>query len=294
MGNDKQTITVTINGQERIWEVGGQENLLDALRRYRYFSVKRGCDTGDCGVCTVLLEGKPVRSCMIPAFEVDGKAITTVESLDKDGEIHPIQEAFMETGAIQCGFCTPSLILTAKALLDEDPDPSEDEIRRAMRGVLCRCTGYVRVVEAVQRAAAVLRGEDPPEIAIPEIIFTDEQDLIPPGEYTRPAQDREPLPPLVFTPQGMEHLDVVGKPQEKVDAAKLAQGKAVFTDDLHLPETLYGALLTSPHAHARILDIDTTEAEELPGVHVVLTHRDLPRIKYASGGQSYPQPPPFD
>ncbi len=294
MGNHTKTIKVTINGQERILEVGGQENLLDALRRYRYFSVKRGCDTGDCGVCTILLEGKPVRSCMIPAFEVDGKAITTVEGLEKDGELHPLQGAFMETGAIQCGFCTPSLILTAKALLDENPNPSEEEIRRAMRGVLCRCTGYVRVVEAVQRAAAVLRGEEPPEIEIPEIIFTGEEDLVLPEEYTRPANDRQPLPPLVCTPQGMEGLDVVGKPQEKVDAAKLAQGKAVFTDDLHLPGMLYGALLTSPHAHARILDIDTTKAKELPGVHAVLTHRDLPRIKYASGGQSYPQPPPFD
>jgi putative selenate reductase molybdopterin-binding subunit len=295
MKNHTSEITLTINNVNRTLLVGQDESLLDALRKASYFSVKRGCDDGTCGICTVLLNGKPVHSCKIKAVDAKEKAITTVEGLSQDGELHPIQRAFVEAGAIQCGFCTPAQVLAAKALLDREPNPTEDQIRKALNGVLCRCTGYVRPVEAVQRAAALLRGErfGP----VPHLEYTLPNDLSPvelPEAFYRRGGDRNPLPPLVFTPPEMEKTFVVGKPEVKVDAQKLVQGRPVFTDDLRLEGMLYGALLTSPHAHARIKRIDASRAHSLPGVHAVLTHEDLPRIKYASGGQSYPQPLPYD
>ncbi len=288
-------ITLTINNVNRTLLVGQDESLLDALRRLSYFSVKRGCDDGTCGVCAVLLDGKSVRSCKIKAVDAEGKAITTVEGLGQDGQLHPIQQAFVETGAIQCGFCTPAQVLTAKALLDKEPNPTEAQIRKALNGVLCRCTGYVRGVDAVQRAAAVLRGETVKlythlEQTLPK--ETERFDL--PEAFYRRDENQNPLPPLVFTPSAMEKTKVVGQPEVKVDALKLVQGRAVFTDDFRLEGMLYGALLTSPHAHARIKRIDASRARALPGVHAVLTHEDLPRIKYSSGGQSYPQPLPYD
>jgi len=288
------SLDLTIDGLQRKLDVNQQESLLDVLRRYRYYSVKRGCDTGDCGVCTVLLNGQPVRSCMVPATRAEGKSILTIEGFDEDGKLHPIQQAFIETGAVQCGFCSPALMLTTYALLKDHPHPTDDDVLDALSGVLCRCTGYVRILEAVQRAAAVLRGEEVPDLDAPEYVFQPGDAIQVPDAYRRPGQDRHPLPPLIYTPAGMEDLKVVGTAQEKVDGVKLAKGKAVFTDDMQLPGMLYGALLTSPHAHARINDINTTKAESLPGVHAVLTHRDIPRVKHASGGQSHPQPPPYD
>ncbi len=288
-------IALTINNVDRKLLVGKDESLLDALRHASYFSVKCGCDDDTCGVCTVLLNSKPVRSCMVKAVDAVGKMITTVEGLSQDGELHPIQRAFAETGAIQCGFCTPAQVLAAKVLLDKEPDPTEAQIRKALNGVLCRCTGYVRPVEAVQRAAAMLRGEQvEPVTHLEQSLPEDVSKVELPEAFYRRGGDRHPLPPLVFTPPGMERTLVVGKPEVKVDAQKLVQGRPVFTDDFRLDGMLYGALLTSLHAHARIKRIDASRACALPGVHAVLTHEDLPRVKYASGGQSYPQPLPYD
>jgi putative selenate reductase molybdopterin-binding subunit len=295
MQEHKMEIEVTINGEARHLLINKKDSLLDVLRRASFFSVKSGCDSGDCGVCTVLLDGLPVKSCRIRAKEVGGRQITTVEGLSHDNHLHPIQQAFVETGAIQCGYCTPSQILVTKALLDKNPSPSEAEIQEALTPVLCRCTGYVRTVEAVQRAAAYLRGEIVTPIAIlEETIPAGIQDIHLPEAYYRHDNSRNPLPPLVLSPSGMEKTQVIGIPQEKVDAPKLALGKPVFTADIHMEGMLYGALLTSPHAHARIKHIDISRACSLTGVHTVLTHKDLPRIKFASGGQSYPQPPPYD
>jgi putative selenate reductase molybdopterin-binding subunit len=261
-----RSVRPTINGEEKTLEVGRTERLLDALRRAGYTSVKYGCGTGNCGACTVLVDGQPVHSCQMRAADAEGREVMTVEGLSGEG-LHPLQRAFIEAGAIQCGYCTPAQLLTAKALLDRNPDPTEAEIREALGGVLCRCTGYVKIVQAVQRAAAMLRGE---------------------------AVGQDDILPKVVTPPEMAELEVVGKGEPKVDGVKLAAGRAVFTDDVTLDGMLYGALLTSPHAHARIARIDASEARELPGVYAVLTHEDLPRVKHASGGQSYPQPPPFD
>jgi putative selenate reductase molybdopterin-binding subunit len=288
-------ICLTINNVERTLIVGEEESLLDALRNASYMSVKHGCDSGHCGVCLVLMDNKPVLSCKVKATAVEGRAITTVEGLSDNGELHPIQLAFVETGAIQCGFCTPAQVLATKALLDKNPNPSEADIRHALRKVLCRCTGYVRTVDAVLRAAAYMRGELVEAVTIPEITLPKDGEKINlPEAYYRQAGHRDPLPPLVFTPPAMEKTSVVGSPEVKVDAEKLVRGRPVFTDDLKLEGMLYGALLTSPHAHARIKHIDASRARALPGVHAVLTHKDLPRIKYASGGQSYPQPLPYD
>jgi len=269
MENAKVDVTLTINNKLRTLSVGLGESLLVALRRASYFSVKYGCDDGTCGVCTVLLNGKPVRSCKVKAIDVDGAEITTLEGLGRNGELHPLQSAFMETGAI--------------------------EIRKSLNGVLCRCTGYVRGVEAVKRAAAILRGEKVSPYTHVEQTLPDEVEQIElPEAFYRRDGGRNPLPPLVITPRAMPPTRILGKPEVKIDARKLAQGRPVFTDDLHLDGMLYGALLTSPHAHARIRNIDASRARALPGVHAVLTYKDIPRVKYASGGQSYPQPLPYD
>jgi putative selenate reductase molybdopterin-binding subunit len=294
-GGQTADITLTINGLKKRLIVGKKECLLDVLRRHSYLSVKRGCDTGDCGVCTVLLDGRPVRSCMLLAVEANGGAVTTVEGLSHGTQLHPIQQAFIETGAIQCGFCTPAQVLAAKALLDRNPDPCQDEVREAMSGVICRCTGYVRTVEAVLRAALLLHGESMPwPGALEEELPRQADELELPEAFYRRKGDLAPLPPLVLTPPEMEKTRVVGKSQLKVDAEKLVRGRPVFTDDIRLEDMLYGALLTSPHAHARIKRIDASQARALPGVHAVLTYQDLPRIKHTSGGQSYPNPLPYD
>ncbi len=288
-------VDVTINNVPTKLMVEQDESLLHGLRRASYFSVKSGCDDGTCGVCTVLINGKPERSCKIKALDVEGAEITTLEGLGNAEGLHPLQEAFIETGAIQCGFCTPAQILCAKALLDKNSNPSEEEIRHALNGVLCRCTGYVRGVDAIQRAAAKMRDEPvEPFTHLDQTLPENLGQLKLPEAFFRRDGSRNPLPPLVFTPREMTTTRVVGKPEVKVDAKKLALGRPVFTDDFRREGMLYGALLTSPHAHARIRRIDASRARELPGVHAVLTYEDIPRIKYASGGQSYPQPLPYD
>lgn len=158
-------IAITLNGQARSLNVQPHETLMTVLRREGMFSVKHGCETGECGACTVLIDGKPTVTCLTLAVTVNGKSITTLEALaSKASQMHPLQRAFIESGAIQCGYCTPAQILCAKALLDHNPNPTEAEVRAAFNGVLCRCTGYVKPVQAVLRAAAVLRGEEVPPV----------------------------------------------------------------------------------------------------------------------------------
>ena len=142
-------------------EVDATQTLLDLLRnRLGMTSVKNGCNSGDCGVCTVLIDGKAVRSCLILAPIVDGKSVETVEAIGRPGRLHPLQETFLELGATQCGYCTPGMILTAKAFLDEHPDPRWEEIVRAISGNLCRCTGYAKIIEAIELAAERMKGGD--------------------------------------------------------------------------------------------------------------------------------------
>jgi carbon-monoxide dehydrogenase small subunit len=134
--------------------------LLDWLREdLGLTGTKKGCAEGECGACTVIMNGKAVLSCLLPAFKADGGEIWTVEGMASQGELHPLQQAFLNEGAVQCGYCSPGMLLTAKALLDEDPQPSSQEIREAISGNLCRCTGYARIIRAIQAAAEKMRGE---------------------------------------------------------------------------------------------------------------------------------------
>ncbi len=157
----KRLLRLQVNG--RIHEVASETNrtLLAILREdLRLTGAKEGCGLGECGSCTVLMDGKPVNACLVPGVQAEGSRIETIEGLAEGNRLHPIQEAFVEKGAIQCGFCTPGMILTAKALLEENGDPTEEEVRKAISGNLCRCTGYEKIVEAVLQAAATMKEKD--------------------------------------------------------------------------------------------------------------------------------------
>jgi aerobic-type carbon monoxide dehydrogenase small subunit (CoxS/CutS family) len=150
----KQQLTLRVNGREERVVADTHHTLLEVLRReLRLFSVREGCGVGMCGACTVLLDGQPVSSCLVLAHEVRGRPIETVEGLARDGALHPIQEAFIERTAFQCSFCTPGMILATKALLAENPDPTEEEIADYLAGNLCRCGSYLAIIEAVRTAA---------------------------------------------------------------------------------------------------------------------------------------------
>lgn len=152
------TITLTINGTRKTLTIEPGEKLLDLLRRERYMGVKIGCRTGDCGACAVLLNGRAINSCLVFAAKADGGEVVTVEGLERDGRLHPVQEAFLDEGGIQCGYCTPGMVISAVDLLSRNPNPTEDEIRQCLSGNLCRCTGYVKQIRAVRRAAAAMNG----------------------------------------------------------------------------------------------------------------------------------------
>ena len=166
-------VNVVVNGQERSAEVEPRLLLVHLLRdKLRLTGTHIGCDTTSCGACTVLLDGTPVKSCTMFAVQAEGREVTTVEGLAANGKLHPIQEGFKEEHGLQCGFCTPGMLLASKALLEENPDPSEEEIRWALSGNLCRCTGYHNIVKAVQHAAKLGQGGDVPE---PEMSETGER-----------------------------------------------------------------------------------------------------------------------
>ena len=150
-------VRLTLNGKPRTLTIAPGELLLDVLRREGYFGVKRGCEKGECGACAVLLDGKAVNSCLLFAAQVEGREVVTIEGVAGDGRLDPLQEAFLDHGAVQCGFCTPGMIVGAKALLARHPDPTEAQVREALAGHFCRCTGYKKPVEAVLAAAAAAR-----------------------------------------------------------------------------------------------------------------------------------------
>ncbi len=150
-------LDLNVNGESKHWTIAPGDLLLDVLRREGYFGVKRGCESGECGACTVLVNGKPINSCLMFAAQAEGCEVLTIEGVEKSGKLDPLQEAFLEHGAVQCGFCTPGMILSAKALLAERPGPTEAEVREALAGNFCRCTGYLKPVEAVLAAAEVYR-----------------------------------------------------------------------------------------------------------------------------------------
>jgi len=150
----KKALNFTVNGQNEILDVAPRTRLLDALRLgLGLTGTKEGCGTGDCGSCTVLLDGRPVNSCMVMALQTEGREVTTIEGLGKEGRLDPIQEAMMQGGGIQCGFCTPGMVMSLKSLLSNNPRPTEEEVRVAISSNLCRCTGYSKIVEAAENVA---------------------------------------------------------------------------------------------------------------------------------------------
>ena len=149
----KVTITTTINDKSLALAIDANQTLLDLLRdELGLTGTKRGCEIGECGACTVLVDGQAVHACLVLATQIDGMQVVTVEGLQKDGKLHPLQESFWDHDAAHCGFCTPGMLMSAKALLDENPRPSEQDIRTAISGNLCRCSGYVQIVEAIREA----------------------------------------------------------------------------------------------------------------------------------------------
>ncbi|MCP5098839.1 MAG: xanthine dehydrogenase, partial [Chloroflexi bacterium] len=297
------TISLTINGTDQSIDISPTVTLLEALRQAGYFSVRFGSADGATGSAAILLDGKLVNSETMLAKQAEGHQIETVEILNTGiGHLHPIQKAFVETGAIQSGYSTPAMILAAKALLDNNLNPTEAEVRDALSGILCRETGYIKPVEAILRAAAYLRGEDVSPYEGPEIVDASYFVETPPSDdFDEPEQAPSSPTPTITKPQTdillksqIPETAVVGKPEIKVDAIKLTKGNPAFVDDIDMRGMLYAKLLTSPHAHARILDIDDSDALAMTGVYAVIHYKNIKRVKYASGGQSYPNPPPLD
>ncbi|MFC1996374.1 molybdopterin-dependent oxidoreductase [Chloroflexota bacterium] len=305
-------IQLSVNGIDHHVEISPGDKLLKILRSLGYQGVKFGDEGGQSGADTVLLNGVPINAGLMLAAQAEGHKIATIEALGeypqkgwkKTAGLHPLQKTFIETGAIQCGYCTPAQILAAKHLLDSTPNPSEAQVRDALSGVLCRCTGYLKPVQAVLRAAARIRGEEvePIEGLTPLIPAPTEWTVDPDKEIpTPPGDDLSPevnvqtsvMPHIQVTPK-VEELKSVGKPEPKVDAIKLAQGKPAFTADIEMRGMLHAKVLQSPHAHAIIKSIDTSQARTFPGVVAVLTYEDLPRIAYSTAGQSDPIPGPLD
>jgi len=156
----KKLVKIVVNGTEHEVAVRPGTTLLDLIREeLRLTGTKKGCELGDCGACTVIMDGKPVNSCLVLALEADGKNVTTIEGLSNGEKLHPIQHAFVVKGAIQCGYCTPGMIVRTKVLLDENPDATDAVIRKALSGNLCRCTGYTKIFEAIDSAKAYMKGE---------------------------------------------------------------------------------------------------------------------------------------
>ena len=229
-------IKLIINGTQFDIDVSPSETLFKTLRMLGFHGVKFGDEQGLTGSDTVLLDGRPVNAGSMLAAQAEGHNIATIEALGehpdqgwkKTGGLHPLQLAFIATGAIQCGYCTPAQILAAKALLDKNPNPTESEVRQAIAGVLCRCTGYAKPVQAILKAAAVIRGEaelDLPAVTDQKIPLTDNSVL--PDNQSPAALSPQTLtlamPKMVLTPETTPY-QVVGKPEPKIDAIKLAQG----------------------------------------------------------------------
>ena len=246
----KTTIEFTVNGKKHVVEVEPHWSLAQVIRtELGLTGTKIGCEEGDCGVCTVILDGKAVHSCIIPAVHAHGREVKTIEGLSVNG-LHLLQQAFLKAGAVQCGYCTPGMLMAVAALLEQNGDPSEAEIRAAIAGNLCRCTGYVKIVEAVKMVTSADSGM---------------------------AMEQNPGSPLSQT---ASFETQVGVNCIRKDGAEKVTGRAIFGPDVHVPGMLFGAILRSPHPHARIVGINMEEAKALPGVKVVVTCEDTPLVRY--------------
>ena len=254
-------VTFLLNGKEISLEKP-EGTLLKYLRGVACLKgPKEGCGTGHCGACTVIIDGKTARSCVTRLDKLDGKSVLTIESLSgPDGALHPIQQSFLDIGAVQCGFCTPGMVMAAKALLDANPDPTDEEICEGLKNNYCRCTGYVKIIEAVHLAAARLRGEDP---SVESMRTLETIDIV---KY------HEDGDPTAADLTGRH----IGKCSIDADGPDKVRGTLPFTCDRADEETLFGAFTWSAHPRARILSIDVSAAEAAPGVARVLTAKDVP------------------
>jgi len=266
--------TLNVNGQTYRLAVEPHETLLDVLReKLRLTGTKKGCNVGDCGACTVLVDGEPQNSCLLLASTMEGKAITTIEGVARNGELTLVQKAFISEGAIQCGYCTPGMVLAATALLARKPHPSTAEIKDALAGNLCRCTGYAGILRAVQRCA---NGQ---ELGIGDcgLGIEDGQREIPQS----PIANRQSS---IVNPQSSTS---VGVSIPRVDAADKVTGRALYTADISLPNMIHGKILGSPIAHGRVKRIDPSKARALPGVLAVITGADVPDTTYGVSPARY-------
>ena len=248
-------LNLTVNGISHTLNVPQNRFLAEVLRYdLGLTGAKIGCNEAECGACTVIVNGRSVTSCIYPAFKAQGADVLTIEGLAQEwqaeqsgqaesDELHPLQEAFMVHGATQCGFCTPGVIMQAKTLLDENPNPSEEEIKHCLKDTFCRCTGYKAIIDAVIAASEKMQTGTMPEPILPDV---------------------------------MEPLEQIGRPLLRPDAVEKVTGKAIYADDVSFDGMLYAAVLRSEHPYARILDIDKSAAESLPGVTAVLTYTDVP------------------
>jgi putative selenate reductase molybdopterin-binding subunit len=295
-------ITLKINGIDYSIDTAPSTTLLTALRGLGFHGVKFGDEGGLSGSDTILLDGKPVNAGSLLAAQVEVHNIATIEALGEHpqqgwkltGGLHPLQKAFIETGAVQCGYCTPAQILAAKSLLEKNPNPNETEVREAISGVLCRCTGYLKPVQAVLKAAAEMRGETPLEWDSIHWDFGTPNNDSPQNDAPTPTLTGVLVRPKVVVTPNKQKWQTVGKPEIKVDAVKLAQGKPAFAADFEKRGLLHAKVLHSPYAHAIIKKIDTSKAKALKGVAAVLTWQDIPRVVYSTAGQSDPIPGPLD
>jgi len=251
-------VHLEVNGRSHAVAIRPNTTLLSVLRDHLNLTgTKKGCEAGDCGACTVLLDGQAVASCITLAARADGAKVTTIEGLAEGGDLHPLQKAFVKHGALQCGYCTPGTIMAAKALIDRNPDPVEEDVREALGGNLCRCAAYPRILKAVTTWQAF--ASQPLD--------------------TRPLDDAE-------RDQARDH-DVVGHGVTRYDAPDKVSGRAKYTADLRLPGMVHGKILTSPIAHGVIRRIDVSRALALPGVLDVITGRDVPDAWYGVSPARY-------
>ena len=247
----KNLQTLTVNGRQHTVAIEDGDTLVDVLRdKLQLTGAKKGCGLGDCGACTVLIDDKPVNSCLVLASTVNGKEITTIEGLAESGELTALQKSFVNEGGMQCGFCTPGTVLSASALLQRNPDPSLDEIKDALVGNLCRCTGYTGILRAIQNYKK----------------YTD-SDTVQPADASNGG--------------------CVGVSIPRVDAADKVTGRATYTADIYLPNMVHGKLLGSPIAHGYIKKIDVSKAKALPGVLAVLTGADVTDTKHGVSPARY-------
>ncbi len=303
---------LTVNGSAYTVAVEPGETLLDVLREKLHLTgTKKGCNVGDCGACTILVDGEAMNSCLLLACEMEGKAITTVEGLAKDGELAPIQKAFVHEGGIQCGFCTPGMVMSATALLSKNPDPSVDEIKEALSGNLCRCTGYTGILRAMRRCKEYREDARTGDPTCPDIAESPREDAnsakraagfsprgdangvgVPRSEDPRAGTDDGDVSqcgdPRGLKPaaQGSE-FGGVGVSIPRVDAVDKATGRAQYTADISLPNMIHGKILGSPIAHGRIKRIDVSKAKALPGVIAVITGEDVPDTMYGVSPARY-------